>query len=129
MSDIYNDDNTHGIIQVDANNAFNTINRKMFLHNIKVICPEVSTFISNCYQKPARLFVAGGIEILSQEGTTQGDPASMYVYGLGLVPLLMLMLMFAPADPALTSSVVSAIPRCTPSAEETRLPCAFGQRA
>ena len=88
MSDIYNDDDTHGIIQVDANNAFNTINRKMFLHNIQVICPEVSTFISNCYQKPARLFVVGGIEILSQEGTTQGDPASMYVYGLGLVPLI-----------------------------------------
>ena len=89
MSDIYDDDDTHGIIQVDANNAFNTINRKMFLHNIKIICPEISTFISNCYQKPARLFVVGGIEIMSQEGTTQGAPTAMYVYGLGLVPLIL----------------------------------------
>ena len=27
MSEIFDDENTHGIIQVDANNAFNTINR------------------------------------------------------------------------------------------------------
>ena len=77
MSDIYNDEETHGVIQVDANNAFNTINRKMFLQNINIICPEISTFITNCYQKPARLFVVGGIEILSQEGTTQQQCMSM----------------------------------------------------
>ena len=43
MHEIFNDENTHGIIQVDANNAFNTINRKSFMHNIKVICPEIAT--------------------------------------------------------------------------------------
>ena len=49
MHDIYQDENTHGIIQVDANNAFNTINRKMFIHNIKIICPEIAMFVQNCY--------------------------------------------------------------------------------
>ena len=88
MREIYDDDDTHGIIQVDANNAFNTINRNMFLHNIKIICAEISTFVSNCYLQPARLFVVGGKEILSQEGTTQGAPSSMYVYGLGILPLI-----------------------------------------
>ena len=34
MCEIFDDDDTHGIIQVDANNAFNTINRQVFLHNI-----------------------------------------------------------------------------------------------
>ena len=63
----------------------------MFLHNIKIICPEISTFIRNCYQEPARLFVVGGIEIQSCEGTTQGDPTAMYVYGLGLLPLIMVL--------------------------------------
>ena len=91
MHAIFEDENTHGIIQVDANNAFNTINRNVFLHNIKIICPEFSQFIHNCYQQPPRLFVVGGIEILSREGTTQGDPASMYLYGLGLLPLMMVL--------------------------------------
>ena len=91
MHDIFVDDDTHGIIQVDANNAFNTINRNVFLHNIHIICPEVATFIMNCYQKPARLFVVGGIEIQSLEGTTQGDPTAMYVYALGILPLIVVL--------------------------------------
>ena len=89
MREIFDEDDTHGIIQVDANNAFNTINRRVFLQNIQVICPEISTYVNNCYLKPARLFVTGGVEISSQEGTTQGDPTAMPVYALGLAPLLL----------------------------------------
>jgi len=37
-----------------------------------LICPKISTFVSNCYTSPARLFVIGGFEISSKEGTTQG---------------------------------------------------------
>ena len=88
MYDLYQEEDTHGIIQVDANNAFNVINRKVFLHNIQIICPVISTFIMNCYLKPARLFVVGGFEIPSEEGTTQGDPTAMPTYALGIRPLL-----------------------------------------
>ena len=77
-----------GLIQVDAKNAFNSLNRKLMLHNLEIMCPELSTFGWNCYPTPARLFILGGKEILSEEGTTQGCPFSMPAYALGLMPLL-----------------------------------------
>jgi len=60
--DLFSDDDTHGILQIDACNAFNSLNRN---HSIKILCPELSNFINNCYTKPARLFVTGGEEIAS----------------------------------------------------------------
>ena len=60
-----NDDNVQGFIQIDASNAFNSINRTLLLHNIKIICPEMSNYITNCYCKPARIFITGGKEISS----------------------------------------------------------------
>ena len=40
---------------------------------------------------PARLFIVGGKEIRSCEGTTQGDPVAMPAYGIVLTPLLNLL--------------------------------------
>ena len=45
-------------------------------------------YVRNCYFKPARLFIKGGKEITSVEGTTQGDPIAMAMYALGILPLL-----------------------------------------
>ena len=88
LVDMFNDDETEGVIQVDASNAFNSLNRNVLHHNVKIICPEFSTYIYNSYCVPTCLFVIGGTEIKSQEGTTQGDPISMGAYGIGLMPLL-----------------------------------------
>ena len=82
----------NSVLMVDAENAFNSINRNALLYNIRYICPEISTFIYNCYNVPARLFIIGGQEIISKEGTTQGDPTAMATYALGLVPLITSML-------------------------------------
>ena len=86
--DIFQNDDTEAVLLVDADNAFNSINRKAMLHNISIICPIITTFISNCYTKPARLFVVGNFELKSTEGTTQGDPTAMAAYALGVTPLI-----------------------------------------
>ncbi|XP_066911589.1 uncharacterized protein [Clytia hemisphaerica] len=88
MNSIFNEQSTDAILLVDASNAFNTLNRNAFLHNIKRLCPALSTYVSNCYQRKSRLFVMGGSELSSCEGTTQGDPMAMPTYAIGLMPLL-----------------------------------------
>ena len=37
----------------------------------------IATYAVNAYRAPARLIVIGGEELLSSEGTTQGDPLAM----------------------------------------------------
>ena len=86
--DMFNEDDTEAVLMVDASNAFNSINREAFLHNTKVLCPALATFINNCYSIPSDLFVQGGKPLKSFEGTTQGDPAAMAIYALGITPLL-----------------------------------------
>ena len=63
----------------------------MFLHNISILCPVKSTFVTKCDAIPPRLFVIGGSEIKSNEGNTQGDAAAMAIYALGITALIMLM--------------------------------------
>ena len=92
--DGFSDNKTEGILLIDGENAFNSINRKVMLHNLKFICPFIATYISNCYMCPAKLFINGGGELISKEGTTQGDPTSMGASALGIIPLLQFLLDF-----------------------------------
>ena len=58
------------------------MNRSVALHNIQILCKEMALYIINTYRSPSRLFICGGGEILSQEGTTQGDPLAMAWYSV-----------------------------------------------
>ena len=87
VMDLFEEDASHGFIQIDASNAFNSINPTLILH-VGILCPEIATYINNCYMKPSRLFITGGKEILSNEGNTQGDSMAMEMCALGLMPLL-----------------------------------------
>ena len=88
MRQIFNDDASDAVILVDAENAYNKLNRLVALHNIQYICPQFATVLINTYRLPARLFVSSGGEIKSAEGTTQGDTLAMPFYGLGTRPIL-----------------------------------------
>ena len=48
---------------------------------------ELSCLSLRQYRVPSRLFISGGKELLSQEGTTQGDNFAMGFYGLSTIPI------------------------------------------
>ena len=79
---------TEGALLVDATNAFNSINRQAALHNISIICPSLAQVLSDTYQALVHCVIQGGGEILSSEGTTQGDPFAMAMYALAVKPLI-----------------------------------------
>ena len=99
---------THTVLLIDAENAFNSINHKVMLHNFEVICPIIATYIINCYATPSRLFIVGGGEILSSEGTTQGDPNAMGAYALGILPIIKFLLEFMNLNEMNAKEVVCA---------------------
>ena len=83
MREIFEDDDCEAVILVDASNAFNALNRQTALHNIQYICPAFAIILINTYRQPSRLIINNGKEILSREGTTQGDNLAMPFYALG----------------------------------------------
>ena len=88
---VWEQDTTEALIQVDADNAFNRLNRKVAIHNIKQICPPIHKYLQNHYRIPSKLIIndaCGQDNILSEEGCTQGDVAAMAFYALGIKPLI-----------------------------------------
>ena len=73
---------------MDASNAFNALNRAAALHNVRISCPTIATYAINTYRLPARLFILGGKELTSAEGTMQGDPLAMSLYAISVQPLI-----------------------------------------
>ena len=82
MGRAYNDDSSEAVILVDADNAFNRLNRKVALHNIERKCPSIYKYLYNSYKAPARLHLGDGTFIKSEEGVTQGDNVAMAMYSI-----------------------------------------------
>ena len=76
--EFFSEDSVEGLLLVDASNAFNNLNRRATLLNCQTLCPSLAPILTNMYRSNANLFV-GGETILSQEGTTQGDPLAMAI--------------------------------------------------
>ena len=82
MSQVLEEEGTDGILLIDASNAFNQMKRSAALHNIEITCKEMALYVINTDRSSSRLFICGEGEILSQEGTTQGDSLAMPWYSV-----------------------------------------------
>ena len=87
MRCIFSDDDTDAILLIDATNAFNALNRKAALINIHALCPSLAVVATNIYRGDADMYIEDET-IRSTEGTTQGDPLSMSIYGIAILPLI-----------------------------------------
>ena len=57
MREIYEENTTEAILLVDAENAFNNLNRQAALHDIREICPSFHQYLANTYQLPAKMLI------------------------------------------------------------------------
>ena len=87
MRESFQSEGTEALLLVDASNAFNSLNRDAALDNIRHVCPSLSTVLINIYRNATELFVDGST-LLSEEGTTQGDPLAMPMYAMATIPLI-----------------------------------------
>ena len=87
LRDSFDDPENEIILLIDAKNAFNVLNRRTALENVKALCSSLHVAPQNSYSHPSHLHI-GKSTILSQEGTTQGDPLAMAMYGIGILPLI-----------------------------------------
>ena len=77
------------LLFVNANNAFNSLNRVAALWNSRVLWPQCLRFLFNFYHGYAALFLQGSSDhLLSKEGVSQDDPLSLMPYPVAILPLI-----------------------------------------
>ena len=73
MRRIYEDPATEGILLIDASNAFNSLNRKAALNNIKYTCPEFSCLILSNYQYLLLNLIEAGDDFIGEPSSCLSD--------------------------------------------------------
>ena len=68
MEIIFKEESTEAFLLVDARMT-STPSTERYFFKISILCPAISTFVTNCYATTAWLFVIGGAEIRSNDGS------------------------------------------------------------
>ena len=85
MHAVFEEDHMEAVILVDAENAFNSVNRKVALQNILHSCPSIAPVLINTYWSQPKLFIRGKT-LIADQGTTQGNPLAIAMYALAIAP-------------------------------------------
>lgn len=67
------------IVKIDFRNAFNEVDRDVFLNEMRLNCPAIFPYLWQCYSAPTLLFY-GDFILLSQNGAQQGDPCGPLIF-------------------------------------------------
>ena len=84
MARTWENEECEAVLLIDAENAFNSLNRAAALHNVSRRCPQLSKYLQNSYRQPSKMHLGDGSFILSNEGCTQGDTQAMSMYAVSM---------------------------------------------
>ena len=94
MKDLFDENSVTGwgLLLVDARNAFNSVSRVAALWNVRarVYGPDVPVSCSTVIEDMQSRWYVGqrNMYVLSREGVTQGNPLSMLMYTVAILPLI-----------------------------------------
>jgi hypothetical protein len=76
------------LMKVDFKNAFNLIDRKTFIRQVRSICPEILPWVAKIYSQKSIMYVGDSSFACSQD-VQQGDPLGSFLFSLALQPLIL----------------------------------------